>query len=175
MVHLTITFTNLVGSRENLDKTIRDLLQDNWTASNITGTVTPNFISDTEEPAQLARADGSYMNEIRVNYSSRTRYETDEFEVNGDDKHAWVCICFIEVQGESLAILLEIEDEVHRILWENRPNGSTRLAKSNSQASEVAFFEDSEPEFERLEPDSDDDQTPTSQAELKMVYYKTRT
>ena len=96
---MTVTFTNLVGTRENLDKTIRDLLQDNWTASNITGTVTPNFVSDTEEPDQLARADGSYMNEVRVNYSSRTRYEIDNFEVNGDDKHAWVCTCFIELQG----------------------------------------------------------------------------
>ena len=46
---------------------------------------------------------------------------------------------------------------------------------SNTQASEVAFFDDSEPEFERLEPDSEQDDTPTSQAELKMVYYKTRT
>jgi hypothetical protein len=115
------------------------------------------------------------MNEVRVNYSSRTRYEIDNFEVNGDDKHAWVCTCFIELQGESLAILLELEDEVHRILWENSPNGATRLPKSNTQASEVAFFDDSEPEFERLEPDSEQDDTPTSQAELKMVYYKTRT
>jgi len=35
---MTITFTNLSGTRENLDKTIRDLLEDNWTASNITVT-----------------------------------------------------------------------------------------------------------------------------------------
>jgi hypothetical protein len=68
-----------------------------------------------------------------------------------------------------------MEDEVHRILWENRPNGATRLNKSDGAASEVAFFEEAEPEFERLEPDSDDDQTPTSQAELKMVYFKIKT
>ena len=172
---MTITFTNLVGTRENLDKTIRDLLQDNWTASNITGTVTPNFISDTEEPDHLARADGGQMNEVRVNYSNRMRYNVDDFEINGDDKHAWVCTCFIEIQGESLVMLLQLEDEVHRILWENRPNGGTRLAKSDTSDSEVAFFEDSEPEFERLEPESEDDQTPTSQTELKMVYYKIRT
>jgi hypothetical protein len=49
------------------------------------------------------------------------------------------------------------------------------LAKSDASSSEVAFFEDSEPEFERLEPDTEQDDTPTSQAELKMVYYKTRT
>lgn len=172
---MTITFTNLSGSRENLDKTVADLISDNWTASNITGTITPYFAADTNEPDQLARPDGSFINEIRVNYSSRTKYDGDDFEVNGDDKHAWVCTCFIEIQGESLQVLLDMEDEVQRILWENRPNGSTRLAKSNTQASEVAFFEDSEPEFERLEPDTEQDDTPTSQAELKMVYYKTRT
>jgi hypothetical protein len=172
---LTITFTNLSGTRENLDKTIADLISDNWTAANITGTITPVFSSDTDEPDQLARPDGSYINEVRVNYSSRMRYQTDDFDVNGDDKHAWVCTCFIEIQGESLQILLELEDEVHRILWENRPNGATRLNKSDATASEVAFFEDSEPEFERLEPEEEVDQTPTSQAELKMIYFKIKT
>lgn len=172
---MAITFTNLVGARENLDKTIADLLSDNWTASNITGTITPFFSNDTDEPDQLARPDGSYVNEIRVNYSSRLKYETEEFELNGEDKHAWVCVCFIEIQAESLQVLLDMEDEVHRILWENRPNGSTRLNKSDGNPSEVAFFEESEPEFERLEPDDELDQTPTSQAELKMVYFKIKT
>ena len=172
---MAITFTNLVGARENLDKTIADLLSDNWTASNITGTITPFFSNDTDEPDQLARPDGSYVNEIRVNYSSRLKYETEEFELNGEDKHAWVCVCFIEIQAESLQVLLDMEDEVHRILWENRPNGSTRLNKSDGNPSEVAFFEESEPEFERLEPDDQLDQTPTSQAELKMVYFKIKT
>lgn len=172
---MTVTFTNLSGSRENLDKTIADLLSDNWTPGNITGTITPIFSSDTDEPDQLARTDGSFIDEIRVNYSSRTRFEEDDFDVNGDDKHAWVCTCFIEVQGESLQVLLDMEDEIHRILWENRPNGSTRLNKSDGAASEVAWFEDAEPEFERLEPEDEVDQTPTSQAELKMVYFKIKT
>jgi hypothetical protein len=175
VLHLTITFTNLSGTRENLDKTIRDLLQDNWTAGNITGTITPIFTSDTEEPDQLARPDGSALDEIRVNWVSRKRYSVDEFDTNGDYKHAWIQTVFLEVQGQSLTVMVDMEDEIHRILWENRPNGGTRLNKSDGSASEIAFFEDSEPEFERLQPDSEDDQTPTSQAELKMVYYKTKT
>ena len=172
---MTITFTNLSGSRENLDKSIKDLLSDNWTAGNITGTITPDFQSDTEEPDQLAKPDNSYVNTIRVNYVSRRLYQPEDFDFNGDDKHAWVCILFIECQGESLQVLLDMEDEVNRILWENRPNGATRLNKSDSSASEVAYFENSEIEFQRLEPESEDDQTPTSQGELKMVYYKTKT
>ena len=172
---MTVTFTNLSGSRENLDKTIRYLLEDNWTASNITGTITPDFQSDTEEPDQLARPDNSYVNVVRINYSSRELYQPDSLDFNGDDKHAWVCNIFIECQGESLQVLLDIEDEVNRILWENRPNGATRLNKSNGSASEVAFFENSEIEFVRLEPEAEDDQTPTSQGELKMIYYKIKT
>ena len=172
---MAVTFTNLSGSRENLDKTIRDLLEDNWTAGNITGIITPDFQSDTEEPDQLARPDNSGVNSIRVNWVSRTRFDTDNFDVNGDDKHAWVQTLFIEIQGESLQVMVDMEDEIHRILWENRPNGSTRLPKSDTADSEVAWFEDAEPEFERLEPEAEDDQTPTSQAELKLVYFKTKT
>ena len=169
---MTITFTNLSGSRENLDKTIRDLLEDNWTAGNITGTITPTFESDTEEPDYMARPDESSLNAIRVNYVSRTRMEHD---FNGDDKHAWICTVFIECQGETLQVLLDMEDEVNRILWENRPNSNTRLPKSNGADSEVAWFVDDEVEFSRLEPDGEDDQTPVSQAELKMVYFKVKT
>lgn len=169
---MAVTFTNLVGNRENLDKTIADLLGDNWTAVNITGTITPIFTNDTDEPDQLARSDGSYLNEVRVNYASRTRYNPDDFDVNGDDKHAWMCTCFIEIQAESLQVLLDMEDEVHKILWENRPNSANRLPKSDTTASEVAFFEDTEPEFERLEPEEDVDSTPTSQASLEMIYFK---
>ena len=86
-----------------------------------------------------------------------------------------MCTVFIEIQGQSLQVLLDMEDEVNRILWENRPNGNNRLPKSDTADSEVAWFEDSEIEFERLEPDSEDDQTPTSQAELRMVYFKIKT
>lgn len=171
---MTITFTNLSGSRENLDKTIRALLEDNWVAANVTGTIDPYFQSDTEEPDQLARADGSTINDVRINYASRTRLDGEEYDVNGDDKHAWVQTLFIEVQGESLQVMLDMEDEVHRILWENRPNGANRLNKSTGASSEVAWFEEDEPEFERLEPDGDDDQFPTSQAELKLIYFKTK-
>ena len=168
---MTITFTNLSGSRENLDKTIRDLLEDNWTAGNITGTITPFFTSDTEEPDQLARPDNSALNEIRVNMVSTERFDPDTFDTNGDGKHAWITRVFIEPQGESLIVLLDFEREINRILWENKPNGGTRLPKSDGNNSEVAWFEDSVVEFERLEPEGEDDQTPTSQAELKMIYF----
>ena len=172
---MTITLINLVGTRENLDLTIKDLLSDNWDNSNITSTITPQFESDTEEADNLARNDDSFIDTVKVNYVSRTRFDIDNFDVNGDDKHAWVCELFIEIKSQTLTILLDMEDEVNRILWEFRPNGGTRLNKSDGSASEVAFFEDSEVEFERLEPETDEDYTPISQASLMCVYYKTKT
>jgi len=171
---MTVTLGNLSGSRENLDLTIKDLFNDNWTAGNITGTITPQFECDTEEADNLARNDDSFIDTVKVNYVSRTRYDIDNFDVNGDDKHAWVCELFIEIKGQTLQVLLDMEDECNRILWENRPNGGTRLNKSDGAASEVSFFEDSEVEFERLEPETDEDYTPISQASLKCVYYKTK-
>ena len=174
MVHLTVTFTNLSGSRENLDKTIRALLEDNWTASNITGTITPAFESDTEEPDQLARPDNSYVNAIRISIFSRERAEEDG-DYNGDDKHLWKFRLLVECQAEDLTVLLDFEDEINRILWENRPNSATRLNKSNGSASEAAFFEKSEIQFNRLEPQAEDDQTPTSQGELLIYYWRIKT
>lgn len=172
---MTITFTNLSGARENLDLTIKDLLSDNWTAGNITGTITPTFTCDTEEPDYLARKDNSDLNAIRVQLFSRERYNKDDTDVNGDDKHTWVCKLLIQVQAESLVVMTQMEDEVNRILWESRPNNNTRLPKSNGSNSEVAYFEDSEIEFNRVEPEDENDDTPSSEAQLFCIYYKTRT
>ena len=172
---MTVTFTNLSGSRENLDKTIRHLIQTNWTAGNITHTITPNFESDTEEPDQLAQPDDASLNTILVNYISRTRFDPDNMDFNGDNKHSWICTLLIQCRAESLQVMLDMEDEVNRILWENRPNSADRLNKSDSSPSEIAWFEDDEVEFFRVDPESEDDQTPTSEGELKMVYFKVKT
>ena len=171
---MTITFTNLVGTRENLDKTIRALLENNWTAGNITGTITPIFESDTEEPDQLAEPDDSNLNVIMIRLFSRDRYEIDNLDFNGNYKHAWATKLVVTVRGESLLVMSQMEDEVNRILWDNEPNGATRLNKSDSTASEVAFFEDAEITFLRVDPEADIDYTPTSEGELVLVYYKIR-
>ena len=96
-------------------------------------------------------------------------------DFNGDDKHAWVFKILIEVQGESLAIMTLIEDEINRILWTLSPNSGTRLLKSDGASSEIAYFEDSEVTFNRIEPESEDDYTPISQGELVAYYYKLKT
>ena len=171
---MAVSFTNLSGTRENLDKTIRYRLQTNWTSAN-TSSITPVFESDTESSDNLARQDDSYLNNIRINLFSRERIKDAEMDFNGDDKHAWVFKILIEVQGESLAIMTLIEDEINRILWTLAPNSGTRLLKSDGANSEIAHFEDTEVTFNRIEPESEDDYTPISQGELVAYYYKLKT
>ena len=171
---MAASFTNLAGTRENLDKTIRFRLQTNWTASN-TSNITPVFESDTESSDNLARQDDSYLNNIRINLFSRERVKEAEMDFNGDDKHTWKFKLLIEVQAETLALLTSFEDEINRILWVISPDSGTRLTKSDSSNSEAEFFEDSEVTFNRIEPESKDDYTPISQGELVIYFSKIKT
>lgn len=176
VLYMTVTFTNLSGTRENLDKTIRDLLQDNWTAGN-TSSITPQFESDTEEPDGVARLDFTKSDVVRISLIAREYVGSDEDgDWNGDDKHLWKCTLAVEVQGQSLSILTLFEDEINRILWENRPNSATRLNKSDAAASEAGYFDKSEISFERIYPSpGETDYTPSSVAELVIYYYKIKT
>lgn len=171
---MAVSFTNLSGTRENLDKTIRYHLQTNWTAAN-TSSITPKFESDTESTDNMARQDDAHLNSIKVNLFSRERVKDANMDFNGDDKHTWSFKLLIEIQGESLSVMTQLEDEVNRILWTLAPNSGTRLVKSDSANSEAAFFEDSEVTFNRIDPNGEDDYTPISQGELVIFYYKVKT
>ena len=86
---MAVTFRNLVGTRENLDKTIRALLEDNWTVAN-TDKIRPRFESDTEEPDYLARVDSSAATDIIfVSWILRQRSDEPEDEALGDSIHLW--------------------------------------------------------------------------------------
>lgn len=171
---MAISFTNLSGTRENLDKTIRYHLQTNWNSANCSS-ITPKFESDTESSDGMARQDDAHINTVKVNLFSRERIKDAEMDFNGDDKHTWAFKLLIEVQGESLTIMTQFEDEINRIIWTLSPNSGTRLTKSDGANSEAALFEDSEVTFNRIEPESEDDYTPISQGELIIYYYKVKT
>lgn len=169
---MTISFTNLSGTRENLDKTVKTLFSNNWNSSN-TSSITPVFQSDTEEPDNIALNDNVNPNVIRVRFFIREPVKNEEWL--GDSKHLWKQRLFVECQAESLSILTLFEDEVNRILWEYAPNNATRLNKSDAASSEAAVFESSEIAFFRIQPDTGQDYTPMSEAELIIYYYRTRT
>ena len=168
---MTVEFLNLSGTRENLDKTIRYTLEQNWDNSN-TNSIDPTFQSDTEENDYLARNDNADVNMILVQYISRERMKDDDDEVNGDDRHKWKYIVNIEVIAEDLDNLLLFEDEINRILWENAPTAATRLNKSDASASEARDFVDTEIMFERIEPEEGEDYTPISNGILEIIFEK---
>jgi len=172
---MTVTFRNLSGARENLDKTIRKLLSDNWNSVN-TNSLTPDFESDTEEPDFLARVDETGPNKCYISWILRQRTDdVEEVEALGDSIHLWEELIVVELNAESLSNLTLFEDEVNRIIWENRPNGATRLAKSDAADSHIEYFDKSELSFERIEPEDENDVVPKSNAELTGFYYKNKT
>ena len=171
---MVVTFPNLSGTRENFDKVIRALLEDNWNAAN-TSTITPQFQSDTEEPDKLARPDETDTDTVFVNLVAREIADDIEDEPNSDTIHAFETIINISIMSQSLPLLGLFEDEVNRILWEFNPNAGTRLNKSDATASEADRFDRSEITFERLEPADDTfDVNPESEGQLGILWRKNR-
>ena len=172
---MTVTWLNLVGTRENLDETIRALLKANWTSGN-TGGTTPDFESDTRQPDNLATDDDTGVHKVYCRLSGREQIFDDENIPNGDSIHRFINRVLIDVYADSLKQLTKFEDEVNRILWENRPNNANRINKTDGTASEIAMFEMSELQFERIEPPEDSiDESPSSQGELEIWVYKSKT
>lgn len=181
---MTVTIRHLVGTRENLDITFQAHFINSWNATN-TSTITPIIESVTLLPHEMVEQDfATGPNLIRIRVDNRSRAEDEIDEPNGDNSHIWRTVLIIDIWGESKELLGLFEDEVNRILWEIRPNVSVRLKKSDgadpplglgAQDSEVEFFENTEIEFEQLQPDSDVDQNPTSSGELICVWFKLKT
>ena len=168
---MTVTIRNLVGTRENFDKVLDYHLTTDWNSSN-TGGITPDIENGTDDPDFLARQDFTGPNKIFINVSSRTRTTDSDNDPNGDGAHEWNTEVVFDVWAENLEILGFFEDEVNRIIWERSPDNSTRLVKSNGSNSEAQFFENSEVEFARIEPEGELDTNPSSQGFLTIVWFK---
>jgi hypothetical protein len=151
---LTVSYINLVGTREAPDKTVRYRLQTHWTAANITGTITPTFQSSYEEPDSVITDDFTDQDNIGVTWLLDQRIEDSENEPNGDSIHHFKHIIRIDVWAQDMLRLNEICDEINRILWEYSPNSGTRFLKSDETASEADYFEKTEISFEQVEPES---------------------
>jgi len=172
---MAVTWLNLVGTRENLDETIRNLLQTNWTKANTDNTL-PQFESDTRQPDNLATDDDTGTHKIYCRFSGREQIFSDDNTPNGDSIHRFIVRILIDIYGDSVDQLTLFEDEVNRILWENRANNANRINKVDGTASEIAMFENTEIQFERIEPPEDAiDESPSSQGELEIWVYKNKT
>ena len=168
---MTVTIRNLSGARENFDKVLDYHLTTDWNSSN-TGGVTPDIENGTDDPDFMARQDITGANKIFINVVSRARSSDSENDPNGDGSHEWRTEVSVDVWAEDLETLGLFEDEVNRIVWERAPDNSTRLVKSNGANSEAQFFENTELEFNRIEPEGELDTNPSSQGFLIIVWYK---
>lgn len=169
---MTVAYRYLVGSKEPLDKTIAYHLTQNWTSAN-TSSITPVVENSVAEPDYEAQMDSTGLNKILINILSRQKIPVEEAqEPNSDYTHEWVTEISIDVFAENITLLQLFEDEVNRILWELAPNNATRLNKSDGSASEVAWFEENELEFQRLEPETSRNENPASEAILRCHWFK---
>lgn len=146
---MTVTFINLVGSREAPDKTIRYGLQTNWSFAN-TLNKTPVFNSDSEEPDMRAEDDLSDENMVTIRWLLSERDPDKSNEPNGNTIHHWKHRLVVDIWGETMHMALLIQDEVNRILWEISPDNDTPLVKSDGSNSEADYFERDEIDFERI-------------------------
>lgn len=169
---MAVTYLRLSGSREEPDKTIRALLEDNWNDSN-TNSLTPEFQSAAEEPDSNVINDMEKHNLVTVDWIEDEKVEESNMEPNGDTIHHWKHILLIDVYAESMSDGLLFQDEINRILWENAPDNDTRLPKSDAADSEADYFEHSEITFGRIEPEGDIDDIPEWQGQL-MIHYRKR-
>ena len=171
---MAISFVNLVGAREEPDKIIRALLENQWTRANVKN-VLVKFQSDSEEPDFISGDDNTNMNLVGVRWLITERVKNKENEPNGDTIHHYIHRLAINVWGETMNVALLMCDEVNRILWENRPGNSVRLDKSDGDDSEADYFEETEIDFERIEPDNPIDPKPSFEGILEIHFRKRKT
>ncbi len=182
---MTVIIRHLEGTREPLDIVLLAHLTVNWDDTNITDTVTPTLEALTYIPSLNIDEDfQTDPNIIKISAVVRRRTDQDEDEPHGDDSHYWVTEVNIDIWAESIVLLQEFEDEVNRILWEIRPNQSTRLKKSDgnqtpiaigSQDSEVEDFIKTEINFDFLGTDDDSSGRVSSQGNLMCTWFTLKT
>ena len=166
---MTVTFQHLVGSYENVDKTIAYNLSNDWTYS-----TTPTFENGTDEPDYKAQFDAVGPNSILVNTVERDLERTDD-EVNSDTIHSVYEKIAITIVAESRLMRIALEDEVNRILWEHNLNSGNRLLKSDSSNSHIDHYEKSEVTFVEIDvPGTESYNFSGSEGFLTVVYYKFR-
>ncbi len=179
---MTVTVRHLVGTKEPLDITIAAHITDNWNSSN-TSSVVPVVEPLSYIPSMNVEEDfQTNPNIIKTSIISTNRLIEDE--PLGDDSHYYSTEIVIDVWAETPTQLMLFQDEVNRILWEARPNGATRLKKSDgtkgvlvvgTQNSEVEFFENTEIIWEYIGSEDDIAQRVSSQGIIDCRWFKLKT
>jgi hypothetical protein len=181
---MTVTFRRLVGTRENLDITIFAHLILQWDDTK-TQNITPLIECFTYTPDKSIETQNNLdPNRILLHIPERVHEEEPDDEPLGDCSHKWTTTIQIEVWAAEEDLLGLFEDEINRILWENRPNSAVRLMKSDGNnpplalsgdSSEAELFKNSEIQFDAVDDDEEYPDRVGSQGFLKIEFWKDKT
>lgn len=145
---MTITIEHLEGELEGFDETIRHLIAINWDDEN-TESKTPKFLSphgrdeDASSPTEQVSPNSWAMhkNKDLIRFKQQQTIRNDSGSL-GNGTIRLITFVYIEIFAETNHRKLLFGEEVNRIIFENIPNSSTRLKKSdNTNDSAIHTFD----------------------------------
>lgn len=146
---MTIEFAYLQGDFESPEETLRKLCYDEWDTS-LTQDETPKMISPLgfdDEEAKTEAKDQNSTNDwiaakrgeyIRFKYTDTVQQKSDDLDNTHIRKNYIVQIDVFSTNSLRSALFRE---QVEDILFENQPNSSKRIKKSNGETSGIVTFD----------------------------------
>ena len=165
-----------------MDVTIAAHITADWNASN-TSSITPVIEPLSYIPSMDVEEDFMTSPNIIKTSNINTERMVDD-EPNVDFSHYYRTEIVIDMWAETPTVLNLFQDEVNRLLWELRPNETTRIKKSNgvdgilalgTQDSEIESFQDTELQWDFVGVDDGSNLRVSSQASLLCNWFKLKT
>ena len=169
---MTVTTEYLSGTPELFSDTIRTLLYTEWAPDDI-----PKIFSlhggedavgnELTENDFIAARKGEDSNLIRV-------WDGNTAVVNASNTFVELeSTVYIDVFGQK-SKLLEMVNEVDRILFETQPNNTKRINKSDARASAIWNIKEYVPNWNRIAADREDALPEQYAGEITILWQKTK-
>jgi len=180
---MTIVFAYQVGDFESPEETIRKLVFDNWINAE-TQNVKPKMISplgfDGDEAGVDADSQMSSNDWLSAKTSEYIRFKyTDTVEQKPDDldnSHIRKnYIIQIDVFGTNSLRSGLFKEQIENILFENQPNSSKRINKTNGEISGIVTFDRQALEWLEIGTFEDEGLVREWQAEIGCLFQKNKT
>lgn len=180
---MTVSFAYQVGDFESPEETIRKLIFDNWTPSE-TQNVTPKMISPlgfdgdiagTDADSQISTNDwleAKKAEYIRFKYTDTVEQKPDDLDNTHIRKNYIVQIDVFATNSLRSALFKE---QIENILFDNQPNSSFRIAKTNGQTSGIVTFDRQALEWLEIGTFEDEGLVREWQAEIGCLFQKNKT
>ena len=173
---MTVTTVNEQGAFEAFDKTLAKAYENAWDFTNVGQDFKPKFKSASDQDVEYswARTSGDY--EIHFNQDMNDIPIATE-EANGNNWQGMKTLVYVDIFTRKSNIMKLYVKEFNRITWDVlKPNGSTRIKKSNgTDNSAIDHFGKYHIQFikERvLEPEHLP--SPHTSGTIEVIWYKLR-